>query len=248
MLCDGMAPCFWRAPTDNDKGGETGSFFSRWKAANLDEVVFLTESCSIESMTDHLVKIAVIFLGIPKSVGKPSSETVEPSALFKVHMMYNIYGSGDVILECSVQPNSQLPPLPRVGVEFHLANSVNQITWYGRGPFECYPDRKSAAHVGLYEQNVDNMHVPYIVPGECSGRTDVRWVTFQNKDGCGIYASMYGGSPPMQINASYYSTAELENATHNEKLSKGENIEVSFLMAENAIHCAPFPLTCFFNG
>lgn len=226
MLCDGIAPCFWRAPTDNDKGGETQSYLSKWNAANLDKLIFLTESCCIETMTDHLVQIAVVYLGIPRSVEKPSSETVESGSLFKVCMMYTVYGSGDVVLECNVKPTSDLPPLPRVGVEFRLTKSMNQIKWYGRGPFECYPDRKAAAHIGLYKLHVDDMHVPYIVPGECSGRTDVRWVTFQNEDGCGIYASMYAGSPPMQINASYYSTAELENATHKEKLRKGENIEV----------------------
>lgn len=227
MLCNGIAPCFWRAPIDNDKGGEAESYLSKWKAANLDKLIFLTKSCSIETVTDHLVQIAVVYLGIPTSVEKSSIETIESSALFNVHMTYTIYGSGDVVLKCNVKPITGLPPLPRVGVEFHLEKSINQIEWYGRGPFECYPDRKAAAHVGLYKQYVDDMHVPYIVPGECSGRTDVRWVTFQNKDGCGIYASIYGGSPPMQINASYYSTSELENATHNEKLRKGENIEVS---------------------
>lgn len=226
MLCNGIAPCFWRAPIDNDKGGEAESYLSKWKAANLDKLIFLTKSCSIETVTDHLVQIAVVYLGIPTSVEKSSTETVVSSALFNVQMRYTIYGSGDVVLKCNVKPITGLPPLPRVGVEFHLEKSINQIEWYGRGPFECYPDRKAAAHVSLYKQYVDDMHVPYIVPGECLGRTDVRWVTFQNKDGCGIYASIYGGSPPMQINASYYSTSELENATHNEKLRKGENIEV----------------------
>ncbi|KAK9283159.1 hypothetical protein L1049_011390 [Liquidambar formosana] len=80
--------------------------------------------------------------------------------------------------------------------------------------------------MGVYEQNVGDMHVPYIVPGECSGRADVRWVTFQNNDGFGIFASIYGSSPPMQMSASYYTTAELDRATHNEELIKGDNIEV----------------------
>ncbi|KAL3622271.1 hypothetical protein CASFOL_033682 [Castilleja foliolosa] len=103
---------------------------------------------------------------------------------------------------------------------------MDQIEWSGRGPFECYPDRKAAAHVGVYEKDVDSLHVPYIVPGESSGRADVRWVAFRDKDGCGIYASAYGGSPPMQMNASYYGTAELERAKHDVELVKGQDIEV----------------------
>ncbi|KAL9175417.1 hypothetical protein ABFS82_02G110800 [Erythranthe guttata] len=221
VMNKGILPCFWRAPTDNDKGGEAESYLSKWKAANLNNLNFTTSSCTVQNVSDNLVKISVAYLGTPGG-----AETKSP--LFNVDLTYSIYNSGDVIVECHVKPNSELPPLPRVGIEFHLDKSMDQITWYGRGPFECYPDRKAAAHVGVYEQDAGSMHVPYIVPGECSGRADVRWATFRDKGGFGIYASAYGGSPPMQMSASYHSTAELERATHNEELVKGDNIEVHF--------------------
>nr|QSM07479.1 beta-galactosidase 13 [Ipomoea batatas]GMD71911.1 beta-galactosidase isoform X1 [Ipomoea batatas] len=227
VMNKGIIPCFWRAPTDNDKGGEQMSYLSRWKAANLHNVIFLSEKFSVESETEHVVKIQITYVGIPASEANTlSASGASSNLLFKVHMLYSIYGSGDVILECNVEPCSDLPPLPRVGVEFQLEKSFDQISWYGRGPFECYPDRKAAAHVGIYKHNVGDLHVPYIVPGECSGRADVRWVTFQSKEGTGIYASMYGGSPPMQMNASYYTTAELDRATHNEDLVESDSIEV----------------------
>lgn len=226
MMQKGILPCFWRAPTDNDKGGDASSYLSRWRAAHLDSVVFVIQNCSILSSTDNLVKIVVAYLGISRADEKSPLESDKSNVLFEVNFTYSIYGSGDVILECEVKPSSELPHLPRIGVEFHLDKTMDQVKWYGRGPFECYPDRKAAAHVGIYEQNVNDMHVPYIVPGECGGRADVRWVTFQNMKGEGIYASMYGESPPMQMNASYYTTAELQRATHNEELVKGDNIEV----------------------
>ncbi|XP_061995531.1 uncharacterized protein LOC133713503 isoform X2 [Rosa rugosa] len=224
LMTKGIFPCFWRAPTDNDKGGGASSYSSKWQAAHIDNLHYVTKSCSVQNMTDHLVKVAVVFLGVPNS--GDGSGVEDTNALIEIDVIYTIYGSGDVVVECNVRPSSNLPPLPRVGVEFHLEKSIDQIKWYGRGPFECYPDRKAAAHVGVYEQKVSDLHVPYIVPGECSGRADVRWVTFQNKDGLGIYASIYGSSPPMQINASYYTTAELDRATHNEDLIRGDDIEV----------------------
>ncbi|KAF3434286.1 hypothetical protein FNV43_RR25389 [Rhamnella rubrinervis] len=225
LMNKGIFPCFWRAPTDNDKGGGSNSYLSLWKAAYIDCLHYITESCSVQNKTDHLVKIVVVFLGVPKKEGS-FTNLGNTNHLVKTEMIYTIYSSGDVIVECNVKPNSNLPPLPRVGLEFHLEISMDQIKWYGRGPFECYPDRKAAAHVDIYEQKVGDMHVPYIVPGECSGRADVRWVTFQNKNGFGIYASTYDNSPPMQINAGYYTTAELDRATHHEDLIKGDNIEV----------------------
>lgn len=225
----GILPCFWRAPIDNDKGGEGNSYLSKWKVANLDKLSFITKSCAIQNKSDHHLELVVTYLGVVQGEDKSISTSKDSDALFEVDMTYLILGSGDVILKCNVKPSSDIPPLPRVGVEFHLNKSTNVVKWYGRGPFECYPDRKSAAHVGVYELNLDDMHVPYIVPGECSGRADVRWVTFLNNQGCGLFTSMYDRSPPMQMSASYYTTAELERATHNEELRKGDDIEVSYL-------------------
>ncbi|KAK9912783.1 hypothetical protein M0R45_036625 [Rubus argutus] len=129
------------------------------------------------------MKVAVVFLGVPKSEEGSLSGVENTNVLIEIDLVYTIYLSGDVV-ECSVT-KFHLPPLPRVGVEFHLDKSVDPIKW-----------------------------------------ADVRWVTFQNKDGLGIYASIYGSSPPMQLNASYYTAAELDRATHNEDLIKGDDIEV----------------------
>ncbi|KAM7264111.1 hypothetical protein ACFE04_001794 [Oxalis oulophora] len=226
VMNKGIFPCFWRAPIDNDKGGEAKSYYSRWQASGLDKVTFMTESCSAQTISDNQVKIVAVYLGIPNGDSNSPPKPEKSQALFVVNMTYTIYGSGDCIIECNVKPNPDLPPLPRVGVEFHLEKSMDNVKWYGKGPFECYPDRKAAAQVGIFEQSVNDMHVPYIVPGECSGRADVRWVSFQNNGGVGLYASMYDKSPAMQMSASYYSTAELDRATHNEDLVKGEDIEV----------------------
>ncbi|GFY94928.1 glycoside hydrolase family 2 protein [Actinidia rufa] len=141
VMLEGILPCFWRAATDNDKGGDAASYLYRWKAACLDNVFFLNESCAIQNKTDRLVKIEVLSLGIAKAAEKPSTVSNESKYSFQ-------------------------------------------------------------------------------------GRADVRWVTFQNKAGTGIYASMYDGSPPMQMNASYYTTTELDRAMHNEELVEGDDIEV----------------------
>lgn len=221
-----ILPCFFRAPTDNDKGGESASYLSRWKAAGINNLHFITERCSILNVTENIVKISVVFLGVTKGEEGSLLDQDKSKILFTTDMTYTIYASGDVIIECNFKPNPDLPPLPRVGIEFNLEKSLDRVMWYGRGPFECYPDRKAAAQVAIYEKNVADLHVPYIVPGESSGRADVRWVTFRNKIGFGIYASRYGSSPPMQMSASYYSTSELDRATHNEKLIEGDSIEV----------------------
>lgn len=226
VMNKGIHPCFWRASIDNDKGGGADSYLSKWKAAGIDSVHFIAESCSVQSATGNAVKVLVVFHGVTKGKEGSLPNQKKSKVLFTAEMTYTIYASGDVILECDVKPNADLPPLPRVGIEMNLEKSLDQVSWYGRGPFECYPDRNAAAQVAVYEKNVDELHVPYIVPGESGGRADVRWATFLNKNGFGIYASKYGSSPPMQMSASYYSTSELDRAAHNYELVKGDNIEV----------------------
>ncbi|KAG9456219.1 hypothetical protein H6P81_000727 [Aristolochia fimbriata] len=230
IMCKGIFPCFWRAPTDNDKGGGIESYASKWKAAGIDNIHFHCESCIIQNQTSHLVQFTSVHIGIPKDkkdfIIASSGEKDESLIICKVEANYSMYESGDVIVKYSVHPSAKLPPLPRVGIEFHVDKSLNVVKWYGKGPFECYPDRKAGALVGVYENDVANMHVPYIVPGECGGRTDVRWLAFQNTHGFGLFASTYGTSLPMQMNASYYSTEELDRTTHNEELVEGDDIEV----------------------
>ncbi|TVU36820.1 hypothetical protein EJB05_18769 [Eragrostis curvula] len=229
LMSKGIFPCFWRAPTDNDKGGFfTKPYASRWREAYLDSISFYSRQFSVKESADNTVELSTVFYGLPAF-----SETRRCCSIrclrvcsFQVKMLCRIYESGDVVLEYKVNAKADLPPLPRVGVVFNAEKSLSHVTWYGRGPFECYPDRKAAAHVGVYESSVEDLHVPYIVPGECGGRTDVRWMALRNADGFGLYASVHGESPPMQMSASYYGTEELDRATHVHKLVKGDDIEV----------------------
>ncbi|XP_051228311.1 uncharacterized protein [Lolium perenne] len=232
LLSKGILPCFWRAPTDNDNGGfYTKSYGTRWREAFLDNISFHSSQFSVKELPDNTVEVSTVYHGLPGHLAKPAddaalSEAYE-SALFRVNMRCRIYESGDVVLKYEVSPKSDLPPIPRVGIVFNAEKSLDHVTWYGRGPFECYPDRKAAAHVGVYESNVEDLHVPYIVPGECGGRADVRWMALRNAGGYGIFASMHSEeSPLMQVSASYYGATELNRATHNHKLVKGDDIEV----------------------
>jgi len=38
LVMNGPIPCFWRAPTDNDRGGEALSFCARWRNSGIDRL------------------------------------------------------------------------------------------------------------------------------------------------------------------------------------------------------------------
>lgn len=52
----------------------------------------------------------------------------------------------------------------------------SSLRWFGRGPHENYPDRKSSAVVGTHSSTVSEQFTPYLRPGECGARSDVRWL------------------------------------------------------------------------
>jgi len=61
-----------------------------------------------------------------------------------------------------------------------LAAGMEQLRWYGRGPFENYNDRKYEAHFGQYKSTVGEQYFPYVVPQECGNKEEVRWLTLSD--------------------------------------------------------------------
>ncbi|KAG0622115.1 hypothetical protein M758_3G073200 [Ceratodon purpureus] len=257
VLSDGPLPCFWRAPTDNDKGGSALSYLSQWKACGLDTLTQTgCEDFEMVRVSDNVFLVkAVIFIepkgeeppppeisesqtgdidkvteeSIKTQVAEMKEERAQRETLtgFKIKVQYRVFGDGNVVASYDVKPSSRISTLPRVGVQFNVDKECSKVEWYGRGPFECYPDRKSSARVGNYIKDVKDLHVPYIVPGENGGRADVRWVALKSMTkGVGILAIHGEDSPSMQMSASFYTSQELDRATHEEQLQPGEKIEV----------------------
>jgi beta-galactosidase len=62
-----------------------------------------------------------------------------------------------------------------------LDKRLDRMTYFGRGPYENYSDRKSAADVGVYELGVNEQY-EYEKPMERGNHEDVRWAELSGKD------------------------------------------------------------------
>jgi beta-galactosidase len=58
-------------------------------------------------------------------------------------------------------------------MKFNLSKSCD-FEWYGKGPFETYPDRKTGAKINWYKLSTDSFYVPYVQPEDYGNRTDVK--------------------------------------------------------------------------
>ncbi|TDG35350.1 DUF4981 domain-containing protein [Pedobacter changchengzhani] len=164
MLLKPLALNFWRAPTDNDFGSNMPKKSASWKFA-LDS---LTNSKF--SIVNSKERMEIVFTG------------ELPTVKSKVKIIYTLLPDGEILVDAELDnPDQSTPELPRFGMNFTIAKEFDNVTWYGRGPFENYWDRNNAANVGLYTTKVADFYFPYIRPQENGVRTDTRWFSLMNE-------------------------------------------------------------------
>ncbi|MCU1367027.1 MAG: beta-galactosidase [Ilumatobacteraceae bacterium] len=118
--------------------------------------------------------------------------------------------AGAVTMHHTVVVPDQLADLPRVGVLFAVPAGFDTVRWYGRGPYENYPDRNASTPVAVWERGVDAS--PYLVPQEFGLRTDVRWLELIAADGRAVRVDVLGA--PMHVSATRHTPAEVFAAGH----------------------------------
>ena len=105
---------------------------------------------------------------------------------FKACYQYRIYEDGVMTLDLKLRgfKYSKFVPefIPRIGIEMKLPKEMRNVTWYGLGPEENYPDMKSASVMGVYQTDVDGMHVEYAMPQENGHRCGVKWLAVGDEE------------------------------------------------------------------
>jgi beta-galactosidase len=108
------------------------------------------------------------------------------------------------------------------------------VKWYGRGPFETYPDRKTGAKIGTYSGSVAEQYVPYLIPQENGNKTDVRWTELQSKQGVVLKIS---ASEPFNFSALNVDSDNLSRARYPFQLKPFEGITLNLDYALSGVGC-----------
>ena len=112
--------------------------------------------------------------------------------------------------------------LPRLGLRFRMPRGFDRLAWYGRGPQESYPDKKTGAMVGYYRMKVADTHEPYIYPQENGSHADTRFVAVYDAAGRGLLIA----GEDFSFSAHHYTQEALTRATHSYELKEEELTEV----------------------
>jgi beta-galactosidase/beta-glucuronidase len=239
----GPALNIWRAPTDNDANTWGDQKMAiRWREAGYNTLRELARDFLITQNTPELVQIYINTVIIP-TIYTVSLENKDKITRFDCSYLYSIYSSGEVIINTHVATAVGMPSLPRIGIQMTLPGSFNTMTWYGKGPFETYSDRKSGARVSIYSGSVDDQYEPYITPQENGNKTDVRWVSLTDTQGDGLLAV---GSSFLNVSAHHFTAQDFTKATHTNQLVRREDITLNLDLAQSGLggaSCGPGTLS-----
>lgn len=168
LFAEPLRDNFYRAPLDNDIGTSEASkldpnaWIARWAAVGLKE--WQRRCLDVQHYhTANAYCVEVLYAYYHHEI-----------VWLQTRWRYQVYADGELRLAIHVDASPALPSLPRVGLEFALANPTERITWYGRGPHENYPDRKQSALIGCYQSPVSDWFTPYLFPTESGLRCDVK--------------------------------------------------------------------------
>lgn len=215
---------FYRAPTGIDEGqheaDDTAHYVAHWEKAGLDRLVKkVNELFCYSCDTLVVIREKAEFLPREQCVCRQDNEELcsndRMQAVICTETTYLI-GSGGMEVEKTVINQSGADTLPRIGQSFKFSNNFQDVEWYGRGPWENYVDRKTAAFIGKYKATVEEMHVPFVKPCECGGREDVRYLTLTD----GKHRVTITGGADFHFSVLPYSMAQYSKADYQEELGE----------------------------
>ena len=111
-----------------------------------------------------------------------------------------------------------LPEIPRIGIRLELPRDYEQLTWYGRGPWDNYPDRKVSCPIGLWKSTVSQQYVHYPRPQDSGNHEDCQMVELKTKKGQTLRIEAVDKA--FSFSALPYSAQYLASKTHDYELEE----------------------------
>ena len=254
MLKSPFLVSVWRAPMANDLDwwGSRSAYSTNWKEGfgNFVATEFYSTGIDQESyypiytnVTEEEGKVYVnirqitLFGATVEGQSDMYIRSLQSNGLENIYT-YIIKGNGEITIHHTLKPQGRTLPLyfPRLGLTCTLDESLNKVEWYGRGPQENYPGRKSGYKIGVYNSTVDEMYVPYIKPGDYGLRTDIRWVKMTDNEGKGLQFEI---NELFNFNAYPFSTENLTKSIYTYQLQKQKGITFNLDYATTGVGDTP---------
>ncbi len=157
MLQAPLEPYFWKPENDNQGAAGFARRVAVWQEAATQRTVH-----SYRAEVDESTLKIVYDISLP--IGADLTLT------------YAFTAEGRIMVNMDYIPTAtDIPLMPKFGMRMRLPADYTDINYYGRGPWENYPDRKGSAFLGRYQMPLSDYMTEYVHPQDNGNRCDVRW-------------------------------------------------------------------------
>ena len=164
----------------------------------------------------------------PENDNQHAAHVAERTAVWRnvsdVKVNYTVINERQILVEVDYLPTgTDKPVMPKFGMRMRIPADYTNIEYYGRGPWENYPDRKRSAFLGRYLMPLSAFETEYIHPQDNGCRTDIRWFTIGNEK----HTLRIDGLQPLCIRAWDYGEEDLEQAQHPYEIQRGRFVNLN---------------------
>ena len=205
MLKAPLEPYFWKPENDNQHAANFAERLAVWRDAAQNRTV---KSLRTEAGKNCVKVIAEMQL----PVGADLTVT------------YSVNDEGKIMVDMDYKPTAtEIPLIPKFGMRMRIPADMSDIKYYGRGPWENYPDRKRSAFIGYYKMPLSEFETEYIHPQDNGNRCDVRFLHIGNEQS----ELTIEGCQPLCIRAWDYGEEDLEQAKHPHEINRGRFVNLN---------------------
>lgn len=130
---------------------------------------------------------------------------------FVTNQIWTVYPDGSIELQSSITSNQPNLVLPRLGYVMKVPVDYADFTYYGRGPIDNYPDRKTGQFIEQHKNTVAGEFVNFPKPQDMGNHEDVRWCALTNTAGEGV---VFVATDRLSVSALPYAALDLILTPH----------------------------------
>ena len=199
-----LEPYFWKPLNDNQRANGYRQRLGSWHDAAANRQV---KEVKIDKEKGSVMFVMTLPIGADYT------------------LTYTFLHAGEILVTADYVPTAQnLQLMPKFGMRVGLPPSFTDVEWYGRGPYENYPDRKLSQRIGTYHMPLSEFMTEYINPQDNANRCDVRRFTFSS----GERSITFEGLQPLCFHAWDYDESELDREPlHPHLIHRGEKVNVN---------------------
>jgi beta-galactosidase len=203
-----LEPYFWKPENDNQSAAHFAEHSAVWQDVGQKRTI---KTIRVEGSQ------VVVEMSLP--IGADLTLT------------YSLKADGRIKVDMDYQPTAtNLPLMPKFGMRMRLPKNFTQIRYYGRGPWENYPDRKASAFVGIYEMSLNAYETEYIHPQDNGNRSDIRWFEIASPQ----HKLRIDGLQPFCIRAWDYGEEDL-NVRHPNEINRGRFVNLNIDLSVHGV-------------